>query len=72
MAAILISSYPVELVLVTGGKGALQRRQATLRVRNIRDHSIDHRVNARDERALGLGPRADHEHLTRRDACTAQ
>ena len=53
ITAVLVSTHPVEPVLMTGkGRGGEYQREALIRVRNIGDHSIDHCVSARHERLL--------------------
>ena len=42
-----------QLILMTGERRAgKDQREATISVRNVRDHAINHRVSARDERLL--------------------
>ena len=42
-----------QLILMTGERRAgKDQRETTISVRNVRDHAINHRVSARDERPL--------------------
>jgi hypothetical protein len=53
ITAVLIGPYPIKLILMTreGRRGEYQP-EATVSVGDVRDHPIDHRVSAGDERLL--------------------
>lgn len=56
----LISAHPIKSILMIGERRAgKDKREATIRVWDVRDHAIDHRVSPRDKTAVGSGRRAD-------------
>ena len=53
ITAVLIGPYPIKLILMTGeGRRGEYQPEATISVGDVRDHAIDHRDSAGDERLL--------------------